>query len=61
MAKTIEKTVKKVRYISVIRDGEEMYTEPVSVEVDIRGCIPAAKLRLIFPRKSGHNEEMVLV
>ncbi len=46
MIKTMEKTVRKVRYISVHNDGLEMYTEPISIEGDIRDRIPAGKLRL---------------
>ena len=46
MIKTMEKKVRKVRYISLHNDGLEMYTEPISIEGDIRDYIPAGKLRL---------------
>ncbi len=46
MTKTMEKIVRKVRYISVHNDGLEMYTEPISIEGDIRDHIPVMKLRL---------------
>ena len=51
MVKTIEKSVKKTRYISVHNDGLEMYTEPISLEGDIRDHVPAGKLRLREIRK----------
>jgi len=46
MPKIMEKAVKKIRYIIVHNDGLEMYTEPISIEGDIRDHIPAGKLRL---------------
>ena len=51
MGKVIEKAVRKIRYISVHNDGLEMYTEPISLEGDIRDHIPAGKLRLREIRK----------
>ena len=51
MEKVIEKAVKKIRYISVHNDGLEMYTEPISLEGDIRDHIAAGKLRLREIRK----------
>ena len=46
MAKIVEKVVKKTRYISVNRGGEEIYVENISTTGDLRDCIPAGKLRL---------------
>lgn len=46
MAKVVERVVKKTRYISVNRDGEEVYVENISTADDFRDCIPAGKLRL---------------
>ena len=46
MEKVIERAVRKSRYISVHQDGMEMYTEPISLEGNIRDHVPAGKLRL---------------
>jgi len=46
MAKMIEKTVRKTRYISVRLGGEEVYVENISTEGDLLGAVPAGKLRL---------------
>ena len=51
MTKVMETGVRKSRYISVHNDGLEMYTEPISLEGDIRDHIPAGKLRLREIRK----------
>ena len=51
MTKVMETGVRKSRYISVHNDGLEMYTEPISLEGDIRDHIPTGRLRLREIRK----------
>jgi len=46
MAKIIEQAVKKTRYISVRRAGEEIYVENISSEGDLLGAVPVGRLRL---------------
>lgn len=41
MAKVIEQSVKKTRYISVRLAGDEVYVENVSTEGDLLGAVPA--------------------
>ena len=46
MARVIEQTVKKTRYISVRLAGEEVYVENISTGGDLVCAVPAGKLRL---------------
>lgn len=46
MAKVIEQSAKKARYISVRLAGEEVYVENISSESDLVGEVSAGKLRL---------------
>ena len=46
MARVIEQTVKKTRYISVRLAGEEVYVENISSEGDLLVAVLAGKLRV---------------
>ena len=47
-----KRVVKKVRYISVNHNGDEMYTENIAETGDIRGCLELGCERLALVRKA---------